>query len=321
MVPAHVALVGLSLGLAACTPAPAPAPRDPTVAALEARVAALEAAHAQQAPHAGAPGTPDLTELAQRVDDLEVLARETRALQQDMQLLVMRVAERAASSPPPVAASPRSELLDPQRRYRIAIAGSPSFGAPAAPVTIVAAVQVPERFTHELWPVLHELRAKYGDQVRVVFEGFVVNPQAQATTIAACAAARQGSDALDKLEDALWDARELAQTDASKPWPDLEDARAAAGGKGLDLKAFDADVAGACAKGVDREQRALAAVGQNAAPVLWINGRPMVGAQSPDRLAAMIDDELAKAKADHDKGGAARTYYDRLMKTAQITAR
>ncbi len=305
------------LGVVACTPAPAPAPRSPEVAALQARVAALEAAAAQ--PHAGS-AAPDLAELAQRIDDLETLARETRLLQQDIEQLVGRLAERAASSASPLAATQRVDLLDPQRRYRIVIAGSPVLGAPVAPVTIVAAIQVPERFTHQLWPILTAVRAKYGDDVRVVVEGFLVNPQALATTSAACAVAHQGADALGKLEDALWTARELAQTDASKPWPDADDARAAAGAAGADLKAYDAEIT-ACGKSVDREQRSLAAVGQSAAPTLWINGRPIVGARTADQLAAIIDDELAKARADQKQGGSPRTYYERLMRSAAPTAR
>ena len=311
-----LASVLLLTASAACT-SPAPPPRTPETAALEARIAALEAR-----PHASAPGAvPDLVDLTQRLDDLELLARETRTLQQDLQVLVGRVADRAASSAAPLAATPRTDALEPERRYRITIAGSPAFGPPAAPVTIVAAIQLPERFTHQLFPVLRATRAKYGADVRVVIEGFVANPPALATTIAACAAARQGPEALDKVEDALWTARELAQTDASKPWPDAEDAHAAAAGAGLDLKAFDADVAGSCAKSVDREQRALAAVGQTAAPTLWVNGRPLVGAQTPEHLAAVVDDELGKAAADRAKGGAPQTYYDRLMKTAAPTAR
>jgi protein-disulfide isomerase len=263
-----LALAGsLALALAACTPAPAPPPRDPHVAQLEARVATLEAA--QTRPKA-APGAPDVTQLAQRMDDLETLAREQHQLQQDIQSLIGRLTERAAASPAPLAATLRVDALDPQRRYRIALGDSPAFGAPTAAVTIVAAIQVPERFTHEVWPVLRALRAKYGDDLRVVVQGFIANPPALATTIAACAAARQSAEALDKLEDALWTLRELAQTDASKPWPEADDARTAAGGAGIDLKAYDAALP-AC------------------------------------------------AKADRAKGGAAKTYYDRLMKTAQTT--
>ena len=312
-------LLAMVLLLAACPHPdahPAAPRRSPETIVLEARVAALEAR-----PHAVAGAAPDLVDLARRLDDLELLARETRALQQDLQVLVGRVAERAAASAAPLAATPRSDVLDPQRRYRIAISGSPGFGPPAAPVTIVAAVQLPERFTHQLWPALRAARAKYGDDVRGVIEGFVVNTPALATTVAACAAAHQGAEALDKLEDALWTARELAQTDASRPWPDADDAHAAASGAGLDLPAFDADVRGPCAKGVDREQRALAAVGQTASPTLWINGRPLVGAQSAEHLAAIVDDELGKAAADRARGGAPKTYYDRLMKTAAPSAR
>ena len=273
---------------------------------LDARIARLEG----KAPGGDAAR---LERLERRVADLESLLRELHAK-----------LDQLAAAPPPFAPSPppppRFARLDRDKVYAVPIDDSPTMGNPNAAVTIVAAVQVPEPFTHKVWPTLVRLRGEYQKDLRLVIRFFVVHPRATKATIAACAAAYQGR--IDEMEDAIWFT--LQQPTATAPTGmgrELTDTELhdIASGLRLDLKQFERDYAGICKTTVPRDIDAFKKLGQAAVPVFWINGRPLEGAQPIEQFRATIDEELAKAKADRAKGGKAATYYERII-TSGATA-
>jgi protein-disulfide isomerase len=269
---------------------------------LERRIAELEAK-----PPAASPD-PRVQTLQQRVDELESLLRELRQLQIQTQASVAQLAEHAAPPPPPPPL-PAAAGLDHDRAYPVPLDDSPAFGTKTAAVTLVAAVQFPEPYTHRSWPVLQELRKQYGKELRLVVKTFIVHPQATDSSIAACAVARQG--ALEPYEDAMWLASN--PTNAARHWPDASESRGIARDLGVDITRFDLDLA-ACKTGQTRDQALFKQLGQAAVPVFWINGHPLEGAMPIADFRTVIDAETKKALADRKKGGKPATYYDRITK-------
>ncbi len=209
---------------------------------------------------------------------------------------------------PPVAPRPtRPGMLDPAKRYPVPVDDSPAIGPAGAPVTMVAAVQFPEPYTHRVWPTLVALHGEYKKDLRIVFKTFVVHPRATKSSIAACAAGMQRR--LDKMEDAIF----TAATDGGGPTRELDEAelRELARGLRMDLKLYDKDFV-SCTAAVTRDIAMFKNLGQGAVPVFWINGRPLSGAQPIEEFRKMIDEEKTAAAADKARGGKPADYYDRV---------
>jgi len=237
--------------------------------------------------------------LQDRIDALEVELDACRA---------RPIAAAAAPAPPP---RPRPSL-DPAQHYLVPTDESPSVGPAAAPVTMVAAVQFPEPYTHRAWPTISALRTEYAKELRIVFKSFIVHPRATASSIAACAAGHQRR--LAQMEGAIY----TAASDAAPGQPstglrELDDVelRELARGLRLDLKLYDRDLA-TCTSALTRDVAMFGKLGQSAVPVFWINGRPLSGAQPIEAFRKMIDEERTAAAADRASGGRADDYYERI---------
>lgn len=256
------------------------------------------------------PPDPRVALLEKRIDDLESLLRELRTKQIEAQHALDKLTAAPPLVPPP---PPRFAHLEKDKVYAVPVDDSAIIGNPTAAVTVVAAVQFPEPFTHKVWPTFVKLRHAYKNDLRFVIRYFVVHPRMMNATIAACAAAYQGR--LDEMEDAIWSASQrpvtggmISNMQELSP-TELHDV---ASGLRLDLKQFDADVAGLCTTNVARDIAMFKKLGQGGVPVFWINGRPVEGAQPEESFRAVIDEEITKAKADRAKGGKAASYYERI---------
>ena len=244
--------------------------------------------------------------LEQRVRDLEArlaaVEAELRRLQQ---------AGTPPSSPPPRRVEP-----DASTAYAIPLDDSPAIGPRVAPVTLVAVVQFPEPYTTKVWPALQQLRTEYKSKLRTVFKLFVVHPKHEKSSLAVCAAGYQGQ--LERMADAVVSTSQDAKNTASS-WMFRElpadELRELARGLRLDLKQYDRDLA-TCQAGMTRDRTLMEARGQRGVPMFWINGRPLSGARPIENFRTVIDEELAKAKADQAQGGKVSDYYERLMKAA-----
>jgi protein-disulfide isomerase len=209
-------------------------------------------------------------------------------------------------APPPLPPPTGRVGLDPSKIYAIALDDSPVINGNAnSPVTLVAALQFPEPFSHRSWPVLQQLVADYGVDLRLVIKMYVVHQQAMDSTIAGCAVAMQKK--LDDYERLVNDAH------VGGHWPDAAESRSLALTAGANSKKFDGDVARTCTPGKARDIKNLGAIGQAAVPVFYINGRVVSGAQPIASFKTIIDDEIAKAATDRAKGGKAATYYQRAV--------
>jgi protein-disulfide isomerase len=179
-------------------------------------------------------------------------------------------------------------LIDAPRRQVDIAPTDPSIGNPAAPVTLVEFSDFQCPFCQRVAPTLKQVRATYGDKVRVVWKDFPltqIHPQAFKAGEAAHCAADQGK--YWEYHDRLFANQQTLQVD---------DLKAHAATLGLDPAKFDACLDSS--RYGDRVRSGVAQgnrLGVNSTPTIYINGRLVAGAQPYEVIAAVIDEELSRA--------------------------
>jgi protein-disulfide isomerase len=171
---------------------------------------------------------------------------------------------------------------------RIAADGHP-MGAAAAPVTIVEFSDFQCPFCAKAHEELQTVRARHGDQLKVVFRHFPLpsHPHAFTAAVAAECAAEQGRfeayhDRLFRMQDSV-------------------------GVRGWDRFAADAGVADAAAFSqcmekdavrakVERDRRLAAGLGTNGTPTWIINGKMFKGMMTAAEWEPLIQDALAESR-------------------------
>jgi protein-disulfide isomerase len=173
-----------------------------------------------------------------------------------------------------------------QPRFEVEPVG-PVRGPDDAPVTIVTFSDFNCPFCQRVNPTLEALRARYPDQVRIVFRHFPldrIHPRARPIAEAAVCAQEQGL---------FWEFHDAVFADGS---PLADDAiRATAEASGLDLEAFDACLsAGRAQAVVARDLQAGEAAGVTGTPAFFVNGIRLSGAQPLDAFVQVVEQELAR---------------------------
>lgn len=176
------------------------------------------------------------------------------------------------------------------QRAEIAIAGAPFKGPATAPVTLVEFSDFHCPFCKQVEDqnIPAQLLAKYGTQLKFVWIDYPIDqlhPQARSAHEAARCAGEQGK---------FWEYHKVLYVGGPKAGEQLKTAAQQAA---LDLPKFDACVASGkhqatVQKDIDQARR-LAVTGT---PTFFVNGRPLIGAQSLDALSRVIDDEVARAR-------------------------
>jgi protein-disulfide isomerase len=196
---------------------------------------------------------------------------------------------------------------DPASTYAVPInEQDPIEGPRDAKVTIVEGYEFLCPYCYLVNPLVEQIRAKYPNDVRVVSKYMVIHgaPAATAGTYA-CAAAKQGK--FTEMKTALWD--RLWKMDNGRPQAQPDQAAnldAVATSLGLDRDRLAKDLEG-CQQWLQSGQRELAAVGINATPAFFVNGRPL-----RERSFAAFDELVSKELAKASSGGvAAADYYER----------
>ena len=185
--------------------------------------------------------------------------------------------------------APVKILLEPQRVV-VNSSGHPALGAKDAPVTIVEFTDFQCPFCKRTEDTLKQLRAKYGDKIRVVHMDFPLPFHSHA--LDAANGARCAND-----QGKFWQFRDALFADQSKLTP--ADLKATAKTLGLNTSQF-----GACfdkAKydsQIKSDQAAGEKVGVDGTPAFFIDGRPLTGAQPIAKFEELIDDELATGGAN-----------------------
>jgi protein-disulfide isomerase len=209
-----------------------------------------------------------------------------------------------------LAAQPKIGAMRPPRRepdaaqvYGVPIGTSPTVGSPKAKVTLIMVGEFGCPYCRKAWGTVEDLRKKYGADLRVAYKSFIVHPKiATVAATAACAAGHQGK--FHEMAELLWvrafDARQFDQANID----------AIAKAAGLDMKRYQADVAGPCPSEVKAENAEMAKFGVNATPSFFINGRYLAGALPIEDFSALIDEELAKANAAVKSGVKPEKLYD-----------
>ena len=174
-------------------------------------------------------------------------------------------------------------------RQTVAIAPDDASVGPAnAPVTLVEFSDFQCPFCQRAEPTLKQIKATYGDKVRIVWKDFPltqVHPEAFKAAEAGNCAREQGK--FWELHDRLF-----ANQQALHP----EELKGHAAAVGLDAATFNACLDGSKYSAHVTEQMAAGAkLGVNSTPTTFINGRLVSGAQPYEVFSAVIDEELARA--------------------------
>ena len=211
---------------------------------------------------------------------------------------------------------PARKQPDAAKTYSIAIDPTdPSEGSADALVTIVEAYEYACPYCEKVRATMEELKKRYGRDVRWVGKQLVVHPQtATAPALAACAAHRQRKFAA--MDHLLWEGFKARQFDKHGCWDELGGCPIVGGfarKAGLDGKRFRDDMKGACMTWLRNNEAAIKKLGGAATPTFFINGRYFSGAQPVDSFAALIDEELTKAKARVQQGTPRADYYDKWV--------
>lgn len=221
-------------------------------------------------------GADDDPETMREVARVRLRAQREKALRET---LLGSLRERAHVSIHLVAPEP----------YRVAMPteGARVRGRADAAVTVVEFSDFHCPFCRRVQESLDQVRAKYGDKLRLVYRDFPLDrlhPQARKAAEAARCAGDQGK--FWEFHDLLYKNTPDASTDTLKRL---------AGESGLDVSAFEACVgAGTHAAEVRTDEQAGQKAGVTGTPAFFVNGRPLAGAQPLEGFSRLIDEELAR---------------------------
>lgn len=179
-------------------------------------------------------------------------------------------------------------LLDPPRVALDIAATDPVKGPANAPITIVEYSDFQCPYCARVNPTLDEVRKTYGDKVRIVFKDFPLpnHPEAPKAAEAAHCAGEQGK--YWELHDRMFANQQALQVPMLKQH---------ANALGLNMDAFNQCLdSGKHAGRVAENMKSGEALGVGSTPTLYVNGRPVVGAQPFEFFKTVIDEELARAR-------------------------
>ena len=178
-------------------------------------------------------------------------------------------------------------ILDPPR-YTLKVEDhDPIRGAASAPVTVVEFSDYQCPFCQRVNPTLSRVQQTYGNRVRIVFKDFPLPNHAEAfkASEAAHCAGEQGK--YWEMHDVMFANQRSLQVPALKQ---------AARALGIDGAKFDQCLdSGKHTANVRADYELGEKMGVSSTPTLYINGRPLIGAQPFEAFKQIIDEELARA--------------------------
>lgn len=176
-------------------------------------------------------------------------------------------------------------LLDPPRVTVPVSADDLAKGPAGAPVVIVEYSDYGCPYCKRSQEVLRQVKETYGDQVRLVFRHFPLNPNTRKAAEAALCAGDQGK--FWELHDRLF---------AHQGELNLIAVQAAAGTVEMDMNVFNACLDGGIkAREVVKNMSSGQGLGVSGTPAFFVNGRLLSGAQPFAAFKEVIDDELRRA--------------------------
>jgi protein-disulfide isomerase len=171
-------------------------------------------------------------------------------------------------------------------RVELEVEGHPVAGPEDAPITIVEFSDFECPYCRQTQPVLDQIESAYGDRMRLVYRQFPlvdIHPRAQKAAEASLCAHEQG--AFWEMHDAMFEEPIELEVASLKFKASTLDIDAASFGECLD--------SGKYAGRVNSDLKAGMAAGVTGTPTIYINGRPVGGAQPFEVYAAVIEEELS----------------------------
>ena len=172
-----------------------------------------------------------------------------------------------------------------------------SLGAPNAPVTLEEFADFQCPTCAAMHPKVQELRAAYGDRLRIIYRNFPLKIPAHDKNYEAAVAAEAAG-----LQGKFWDMQNLLFTN-QQTWSIAPTYRQIfedyAQKLGLDVEKFKTDMAGLVTKNrVDADLQRANSLGLNSTPSFFINGNPVkLDDLNVEGMKRMIDAELQKAQS------------------------
>lgn len=190
---------------------------------------------------------------------------------------------------PPRPPFTRVDIDTPAQRTR---------GPADAPITIVEFSDFGCGYCRKASKTLDQLETEYAGQIRVVYKHFAVRDREGAR--AAECSAQQGAENFWAYHDALFESKERLYDDLIKMGNNI----------GLDIEQFKSCLNNPPDDVLAAEYEEAQALGVEATPYWFINGRKLRGALPIHRFRDVIDDELALiGKAKNDKTAQSKSDY------------
>jgi len=178
------------------------------------------------------------------------------------------------------------------KRYRdttpkaIDVSAAPMKGNPSAKVTLVEFADYECPHCKRLQPVLRQILDEFHNDVKVYFKHYPLPQHTNARLAAEAAVAAQQQQKFWQFQDMLWDKQdELGPAEIEK----------IAKESGLDVTKFRQDLDSQAVKAhVQKDRSDGQALGLQATPTIYINGREYTDPKDTDSLREWIKEELAK---------------------------
>ena len=177
-----------------------------------------------------------------------------------------------------------------------------SLGAPNAPVTLEEFADFQCPTCAGMHPKVQELRAVYGDRLRIIFREFPLKIPAHDKAYEAATAAESAG-----MQGKFWDMQNLLFTN-QQTWSVAPNYRQTfedyAQKLGLDVEKFKSDMAGLQSKNrVSADLERANSLGLNSTPSFFINGKAVSQADmTSDGMKKIIDAELQKKQNANQSG-------------------
>jgi len=177
------------------------------------------------------------------------------------------------------------------KRYRpvapkkIDVSEAPMKGNPNAKITLIEFADYECPHCRRFQPVLRQIVDEFHGDVKLYFKHYPLPQHTNARLAAEAAVAAQKQGKFWQFQDKLWDKQDdLTPAEIEKTAKET----------GLDVAKFREDLASEPVKiRVQKDRADGAAVGLQATPTLYIDGREYTDARDPDSLREWIKDEIA----------------------------
>jgi protein-disulfide isomerase len=175
-------------------------------------------------------------------------------------------------------------LLEPTR-VEVAATG-PAQGPATAPITIVEFSDFQCPYCARLIPTLDQVKAKYGDKVRLIFMQYPLDFHQHAQKAAEASLCANDQGKFWELHNAMFENQQALA---------VEQLKAKAVELGMNAEQFNTCLDGSkYAAQVKTDFDEGAKAGVSGTPAMFINGRFLSGAQPLNEITKVIDDELAR---------------------------